>query len=66
VQPSSPSTLRRVALDPLSAQKNALGKVPKGFGLIRHPTRKMNLPVGVISRPSGSYKANPIALAKVL
>jgi len=45
--------------------KKALGKTPKGFGLIRHPTRRFSLPVGVISRQSGGSRANPIAETQI-
>src|SRR5208337_1792443 len=46
--------------------KKALGKAPKGFGLIRHPTRRFNLPVGVISRGAAVPGRTPSPILRSL
>ena len=48
------------------ATKKALGKAPKGFGLIRHPTRRFSLPVGVISRGAAVPGRTPSPILRSL
>jgi len=43
------------------ANEETLGEDPEGFGRFRHPTRREDLPVGVISRHRRQFLANPIA-----